>query len=360
MSQQHFDDAANQARGQAGKYDNYDYPGEWAGRRLTLRDQPTVPSQIDYDGTDKGNSEEVRHHEKRQAAYFIAYNAQKHGISEPSGLDKTPRAKIPTNRTRGVDVAETEKLPKFQQRVERIHRFLTDRARELNANSFATHPAHTGLEEHPVAQKSLEYANDALAEASAHIATAKGYRQGTGGREISSVDARTHLVNAAKSLAKAHGFLHNGEMDRATEGVALKSFAVPQAHIDEMMGHAGRARIIKPAAPFKTVAVGKDEKVEVGSDRFNELVGKAKEMAAAPTTRGGSDKPLKKLRAAKAGTKRISKVKEREAQIADTRDEASKPEVPVRDPRKVSDNQSRPKSGNPLAAKQPPIPGANL
>jgi hypothetical protein len=367
MSVEHFGIGASEGSGEAkrepaaGKYTNFDYEGEWEKTRPTLANQPLVPSSTDADGLEKGNQEEVAHHRKRQAAWTIKYNANKLGIKETGGpADKPKRPAKLTAKTKGVAVTETMGIKKFAQNAERIHRHLSDRATELNANAYATGASHIPLADHPYAQQALSYANDSLAQAKFHLNEGKNYRFGTGGKDISDPDAKASYATAMKHIADAHGFLHNDYMDEATKGKTLNSFVVKPSEIAEMKGHAERLRVLKSGDSFGTVAIGKEEKVPVGSERFDELVGKAKEMAAAPPSRGGSKKPLEKLMAAKRGTKRFTKAKLREQQAVDTKTEAEKPEVPVKDPRKVSDSQNKPKSGNPLAAVQPPIPGKNI
>lgn len=365
MSVEHFLGGAAEGSGEAkrqpaeGKYSGYDYAAEWAGKRLQLKDQPIVPSSTDADGLEKGNQEEVAHHRKRQAAWMVEYNAQKLGIKDISGVDKPSRPKKITAKTKGIAVTETMGIKKFAQNAERIHRHLTDRATELNANAYATGASHNPLEDHPMAQQALSYANDSLAQAKFHLDEGKNYRFGTGGKDISDPDAKHHYAEAMKHISDAHGYLHNDYMDAATKGKTLNSFAVKPGEISEMKGHAERLRVLKSGDSYGTVAIGKEEKVPVGSERFDELVGKAKEMAAAPATRGGSKKPLEKLMAAKRGTKRFTKAKLREQQGTDSKAEWEKPEAPVKDPRKVSDSQNKPASGNPLSAAPLPKPGAN-
>jgi hypothetical protein len=288
------------------------------------------------------------------------------GVGTPRNVDIAPELKSTVNtldkdgnvtdsRIETNPVAEFSDTP-----VTRLKPRVSGPEKEVGRIASDEGSRGNPLAEAPIAAASVDLAKDALAKAKVKLNMGHAYRfGGTIGKRVVSVDpnqAAKHYADAMPHLAEAHALLTHPTVLEATKGMALSSEPVSADHIEEMLGHAKRMRIQKPARPFNTVQIGKDAqkgKFRVGSKEFKELKEKQKAREAA----GDSPAPGEKMELAETGTTRKPKQeRERATPDASARGTGFKPEP--KDPRKVSDSQEVELDRIPKA--RIPRPGENL
>jgi hypothetical protein len=275
-----------------------------------------------------------------------------------------------TAKTRGVEVSPSIGTKEFVKKIGEFHTLLTDRAREINANAPTATTSNGGtvrtsarpsalpapgadapITEHmraDLASTKMSAANSSLGAAKTAIDKGNDFRFGNNknghnpDNVLSITEAHKHYVSALGHIATAHGHLHSDEVTKelGRAGANITTESIHPLEIAALQKHGSTLAVNKPSESFKTVRVG--DKAEgagvykVGSPELDRLKKALPEKIA-------------KIGIAERGTPRKSAVqkarKKRQAREGFVPPSSKAEETPAIDPRKKSDNTSRPGSG---------------
>ncbi|CAB4123656.1 hypothetical protein UFOVP46_68 [uncultured Caudovirales phage] len=285
-------------------------------------------------------------------------------------------AKPVTAKTRGVEVNQTIPTKDFVRKVGEFTTLLSDRAREINAKAPTATTSNgeevrTSGRPSAIPQSSdgpelearkaallggkvktptarLASANVALGAAKTAIDKGNDFRYGNNknghnpDNVLSITEAHKHYKTALGHVVTAHGHLHSDEVTQAlgAAGAHITTESIHPLELKALQAHGDTLAVNKPAEAFKTVRVG--DKAEgagiykVGSPELEKL---KKDLP----------EPIPKVAVAERGTPRKSAVqkarKARQAREGFVPPSSKAEEAPAIDPRKKSDNISRPGSG---------------
>lgn len=359
-------------------YEGYDYEGEWADKaragKLRPSERPDVPSSINYDGTDRGNSAEVLHHMKRLRAYESALDIQ--AANRPKTTKKVkPRVERISAEEKATFKGKRLENPTGTKEFAGILDLHSASIRaglaELNAKSLVGGhgPRRLSLVESrgqkvlmkkgssPVtsdgnlvqvnaAEEALAGANNHYAKYTEHRAAGDDFRFGTNksgenpDQIRSSADTHKWYKKATASLLKAHASMNHPTITAAIGGPAPGSLSedtitelqnkadkLPVQKVGDqpkrlqfgakkferhIREHLVKNGISEGSAEWTDAMAGLKGNIEVGSTIHKILIDAAKDYHA----QTGDDAPLKKLTAPLKPVRKMTAGEKSKAKVA--------------------------------------------